>query len=175
MVKIRLRRVGAKKQPSYRVVVADSRSPRDGRFIEVIGFYNPRTEPETVEIKEDRALHWLSVGAQATEAVARLLKKKGTMARFERLKQGEPLEALVAEAEEAVQAAAEVSPRTRREQAIPVAEEPVIEAEAEAEPEPETVPSEAGDEAEEGQEVEPTEVEPAEAGDEGEEVETEEE
>ena len=170
MVKIRLRRVGAKKQPSYRVVVADSRSPRDGRFIEVIGFYNPRTEPETVEIKEDRALHWLSVGAQATEAVARLLKKQGTMARFERLKQGEPLEALVAEAEEAAQAAVEVSPRTRREYATPVAEEPVIEAEAEPEPEPETEPSEAEDEAEEGQEVEP-----AEAGGEGEEVETEEE
>jgi len=173
MVKIRLRRVGAKKQPSYRVVVADSRSPRDGRFIEVIGFYNPRTEPETVEIKEDRALHWLSVGAQATEAVARLLNKQGTMARFERLKQGEPLEALVAEAEEAAQAAAEVSPQTRQEHATPVAEEPAIE--AEPEPEPETEPSEAGDEAEEGQEVEPTEVEPAEAGDEGEEVETEEE
>jgi len=162
MVKIRLRRVGAKKQPSYRVVVADSRSPRDGRFIEVIGFYNPRTEPETVKVNEDRALHWLSVGAQATEAVARLLKKQGTMARFERLKQGEPLEALVAEAEEAARAAGEVSPRTRREHATPVAEEPAVE--------PETGPSGAGDEAEEGQEVEP-----AEAGDEGEEVETEEE
>jgi small subunit ribosomal protein S16 len=162
MVKIRLRRVGAKKQPSYRVVVADSRSPRDGRFIEVIGTYNPRTEPETVEIQEDRALHWLSVGAQATEAVARLLNKQGTMARFERLKQGEPLEALVAEAEEAARAAAEVSPRTRREHAAPTAEEPAMELE--------TAPSEAGDEAEEGQEVEP-----AEAGDEGEEVETEEE
>jgi small subunit ribosomal protein S16 len=172
MVKIRLRRVGAKKQPSYRVVVADSRSPRDGRFIEVIGFYNPRTEPETVKIKEDRALHWLSVGAQATEAVARLLKKQGTMARFERLKQGEPLEALVAEAEEAAQAAVEVSPRTRREHTTPVAEEPAVEPEPEPEPElePETEPSEAGHEAEEGQEVEP-----AEAGDEGEEVETEEE
>ena len=172
MVKIRLRRVGAKKQPSYRVVVADSRSPRDGRFIEVIGFYNPRTEPETVKIKEDRALHWLSVGAQATEAVARLLKKQGTMARFERLKQGEPLEALVAEAEEAAQAAVAVSPRTRREHATPVAEEPAVEPEPEPEPdaEPEPEPSEAGDEAEEGQEVEP-----AEAGDEGEEVETEEE
>ena len=166
MVKIRLRRVGAKKQPSYRVVVADSRSPRDGRFIEAIGFYNPRTEPETVRIKEDRALHWLSVGAQATEAVARLLKKQGTMARFERLKQGEPLEALVAEAEETAQAAVEVSPRTRREHAMPVAEEPAVE----PEPETETEPSEVGHEAEEGQEVEP-----AEAGDEGEEVETEEE
>ena len=89
MVKIRLRRVGAKKQPSYRVVVADSRSPRDGRFIEVIGFYNPRTEPETVTIKEDRALHWLGVGAQPTPAVERLLVNQGTLARLERLKKGE--------------------------------------------------------------------------------------
>jgi small subunit ribosomal protein S16 len=150
MVKIRLRRVGAKKQPSYRVVVADSRAPRDGRFIEVIGFYNPRTEPETVKVKEDRALHWLSVGAQPTESVARLLNKQGTMARFERLKQGEPMEVLVAEAEEAAQAAPVPSPKTRREHVMPVAEEPAME--------PETVVPE---------------VEPAEAGDEGEEVETE--
>lgn len=113
MVKIRLRRVGAKKQPSYRIVVADSRAPRDGRFIEVIGFYNPRTEPETVRIKEDRALHWLSVGAQPTEAVARLLEKQGTLARFARLKAGEPLEALVAEAEADAQAQPAPSPATR--------------------------------------------------------------
>ena len=93
MVKIRLRRVGAKKQASYRVVVADSRAPRDGRFIEVVGFYNPRTEPETVEIKEDRALYWLNVGAQPTEAVVRLLKNKGTLARFERLSRAAGLEA----------------------------------------------------------------------------------
>jgi len=78
MVKIRLRRVGAKKQPSYRVVVTDSRSPRDGRFIETIGHYNPRTEPPTVVIKEERALYWLSQGAQPTDAVNRMLKKLGT-------------------------------------------------------------------------------------------------
>ena len=131
MVKIRLRRVGAKKQPSYRVVVTDSRAPRDGRFIEAIGFHNPRTEPETVQIKEGRALHWLSVGAQPTESVARLLDKQGTMARFERLKQGESMEVLVAEAEEAAQAAPVTSPKTRREHVMPVAEEPVAEPEAE--------------------------------------------
>ena len=141
MVKIRLRRVGAKKQPSYRVVVTDSRAPRDGRFIEAIGFHNPRTEPETVQIKEDRALHWLSVGAQPTEAVARLLDKQGTMARFERLKQGESIEVLVAEAEEAARAAPVTSPKTRREHVMPVAEEPVAEPEAE--------PAGAGDEGEE--------------------------
>ena len=113
-------------------------------FIEVIGFYNPRTEPETVKIKEDRALYWLSAGAQPTEPVVRLLNKWGTMARLERLKQGEPLDALVAEAEEAAQAAMEVSPQTRREHTTPVAEEPAVE--------PETVePVEAGDEVEEGE------------------------
>ena len=98
MVKIRLRRVGAKKQPSYRVVVADSRSPRDGRFIEVIGFYNPRTDPLTVEIKEDRALYWLAQGAQPTSAVAGLLKHLGTLDRLARLKGGEELGVLLSEA-----------------------------------------------------------------------------
>ena len=79
MVRIRLRRVGAKKQPSYRVVVADQRSPRDGRFIEIIGHYNPRTDPPTVVIKEDRALHWLSTGAQPSDPVGRMLKNLGIM------------------------------------------------------------------------------------------------
>ena len=98
MLKIRLRRVGAKKQPSYRVVIADSRSPRDGRFIEIIGFYNPRTEPPTVEIKEDRALYWLSQGAQPTESVASLLQRLGTLDRLARLKSGEALDVLLEEA-----------------------------------------------------------------------------
>ncbi len=79
MVKIRLRRVGAKKQPSYRVVVADSESPRDGRFIETIGHYNPLTNPSTIQIDEARALHWLRQGAQPTEAVAKMLRDLGIM------------------------------------------------------------------------------------------------
>jgi len=79
MVRIRLRRVGAKKQPSYRVVVADQRSPRDGRFIEIIGHYNPRTDPPTVVIKEERALYWLERGAQPSEAVHRMLVNLGIM------------------------------------------------------------------------------------------------
>ncbi|MBN1221173.1 MAG: 30S ribosomal protein S16 [Anaerolineae bacterium] len=99
MVKIRLRRMGAKKQPSYRVVVADSRSPRDGRFLEIIGHYNPRTEPAVVNIQEDRVLHWLSEGAQMTEPVERLLKNLGTLERFARLKEGADLVELLAEAE----------------------------------------------------------------------------
>ncbi len=80
MVRIRLFRVGAIRQPSYRIVVADQRSPRDGRFIEIIGNYNPRTEPATVVVDRERALYWLSKGAQPTEAVARLLEKESVMA-----------------------------------------------------------------------------------------------
>jgi len=114
MVKIRLRRVGAKNQPSYRIVVTDSRSPRDGRFIEKIGFYNPRTEPATVELDEERALYWLSVGAQPSDAVRRLLEKQGTMKRLERLNAGETLEKLAAEAQKEKEARPPVDPRTRR-------------------------------------------------------------
>ncbi len=110
MVKIRLRRMGKKKQPSYRVVVADSRSPRGGHSVETIGFYNPRTEPPTIQIKEDRALYWLSQGAQPTDAVARLLRNKGTLDRFTRFKEGENLESLVAEAAAEEVVAKEVAP-----------------------------------------------------------------
>ena len=76
-VKIRLRRTGAKKAPTYRVIVADSRSPRDGRFIEEIGHYNPRREPVEIVINEERAKVWLKNGAQPTETVKSLLKKSG--------------------------------------------------------------------------------------------------
>jgi len=81
-VKIRLMRVGKKKQPSYRVVVTDSRSPRDGRFIEVLGQYAPRAEPSVVSIDSDRALHWLKVGAQPTEQVGKLLEITGVWAAY---------------------------------------------------------------------------------------------
>ena len=77
MVKMRLRRMGAKKAPFYRVVVADSRYPRDGRFIEEIGYYNPQTEPSEVKIDADKAKAWLVKGAQPTETVRNLLKKSG--------------------------------------------------------------------------------------------------
>ena len=76
-VKIRLRRMGAKKAPFYRVVVADSRSPRDGRFIEEIGYYNPISEPVEVKIDADKAQTWIKNGAQPTETVKALLKKNG--------------------------------------------------------------------------------------------------
>jgi small subunit ribosomal protein S16 len=81
MVKIRLRRMGAKKQPTYRFVVADSRAPRDGAFIEILGHYNPRTEPKTLEVNADKAKEWLSKGAQPTETVRRLFAEKGIMDR----------------------------------------------------------------------------------------------
>ena len=77
MVKLRLRRMGAKKRPSYRIVAADSRSPRDGAFIETVGFYDPITDPATIKVDLERARHWLSVGAQPTETVNSLLKKTG--------------------------------------------------------------------------------------------------
>lgn len=100
MVKIRLRRVGAKKQPHYRIVVADSKSPRDGKVIETIGHYNPRTDPPTVEVDQLRALYWLSVGAQPSEAVKRMLDKLQVMARAEAMKRGEvSLEDLMPELE----------------------------------------------------------------------------
>jgi small subunit ribosomal protein S16 len=75
MVRIRLRRMGAKKSPFYRIVVADKRSPRDGRFIESIGTYNPHTQPETVELQMERAAYWLSSGAQPSDGVIRILQR----------------------------------------------------------------------------------------------------
>lgn len=77
MVKMRLRRMGAKKQPFYRVIVADERSPRNGRFIEEVGYYNPLTEPATIKIDADKAKEWIKNGAQPTETVKVLLKKAG--------------------------------------------------------------------------------------------------
>ncbi len=79
MVKIRLRRMGAKKAPFYRIVVADSRYPRDGRFIEEIGFYNPVSNPAELKVDVDRAQAWIKTGAQPTETVRDLLKKAGAL------------------------------------------------------------------------------------------------
>jgi small subunit ribosomal protein S16 len=78
-VRMRLTRVGSKKNPIYRVVVADSRSPRDGRFIEIVGRYNPQTEPSTIEFNEDKVREWLGKGAQPSETVSRLLKAKNLL------------------------------------------------------------------------------------------------
>ena len=87
MLKIRLRRTGAKKKPSYRLVAADARAPRDGAFVDIIGHYNPLTDPETIVINEEKALHWLSKGAQPTDTAARLLTKAGIMEKSKLVKE----------------------------------------------------------------------------------------
>jgi small subunit ribosomal protein S16 len=97
MLRIRLSRTGKKKQPSYRVVVANIESKRDGRVVERIGHVNPLMNPSEFKIEEDRALYWLSVGAQPSDAVRRLLEKQGTFDRLARLRQGEPLDMLISE------------------------------------------------------------------------------
>ena len=101
MVRLRLRRIGLKGQPTYRIVAADKESPRDGRFLEILGFYNPRTNPATIHVKEDRAYHWMKNGALPTESVEKVFKSAGVMDRFERFKKGDAVEALLQEAEEA--------------------------------------------------------------------------
>ena len=104
MLRIRLRRQGAKKQPTYRIVVADQREARDGRFVEIIGHYNPRTNPAIAHVDEARAFHWLGNGARPSDAVNRIFGWVGTLERFSRLKEGEELAQLLNEAEKAAAA-----------------------------------------------------------------------
>ncbi len=111
MLRIRLRRVGLKKQPSYRMVIAENEWPRDGRFLEIVGRYNPRTSPETIEVEEERMYHWMKNGARPTESVAKLLTKQGTMGRYERVQKGEDLQAVLAEAQTAAETARANTPR----------------------------------------------------------------
>jgi small subunit ribosomal protein S16 len=87
-VKLRLRRMGKKKQPVYKMVAADSRSPRDGKFLEAVGFYNPLTNPHTLDLKEDRIMYWLNVGAQPTHTVKSLLRQKGITLKKELMSKG---------------------------------------------------------------------------------------
>lgn len=88
-VKIRLRRMGAKKNPFYRIVVADSRSPRDGRFIEILGHYDSTTQPAVVAIDEEKAINWLKKGAQPTDTVKTLFAKQGILKKWDELKHAE--------------------------------------------------------------------------------------
>lgn len=113
MVRIRLRRIGLRHQPSYRVIAADKEAPRDGRFLEILGSYNPRTEPFTLEVNEARVYHWLSVGAQPSESVVQLFKSTGIMDRFARLKAGETEEKLLEESK-AYFDNRKVNPQTRQ-------------------------------------------------------------
>jgi small subunit ribosomal protein S16 len=140
-VKIRLMRVGKKKQPTYRVVVADSRSPRDGRYIETIGHYGPRQEPSLVEIDDEKALGWLRQGAQLTERVHKLLVSSGVWDRF----QAEQPKAAARVKVPAKKPAKPVAPATPTPPAAaePAAGEPAAPAEAAAQPEaaaPDTPP-----------------------------------
>ena len=98
MVRIRLRRTGLRHQPSYRIMAAEKESPRDGRFLEILGSYNPRSNPFGFEVDEGRIYHWLNTGAQASESVLKLFKSVGLLERFDRFKKGEPVEALLTEA-----------------------------------------------------------------------------
>ena len=153
MVRIRLRRMGAKKKPFYRIVVADQRSPRDGRFIETIGTYNPLTEPETVDLKLARAAHWLSVGAQPTDAVARLLQQRKLLD-----ENGKPIPL----SEDALQEAADAVPEAAAAEASPSEAEGVetaadeAEADAAVEPTADAAPDAGVPEADADAAVEPT-------------------
>ncbi len=111
MVRLRLRKVGSKAQQSFRIVAADREHPRDGRFLENVGNYNPRTQPATIVVDEAAAFKWLKNGAQPSESVEKLFKVTGTRERFERLKKGEALEALLAEAGAAA-TARQANPKT---------------------------------------------------------------
>lgn len=101
MVRLRLRRVGGNNQPTFRVVAADKESPRNGRFIEIVGFYNPRTQPATIQLKEDRIYEWISKGAQPSDSAMAVFKTAGLLERYERFKTGEKVDALLQEAEAA--------------------------------------------------------------------------
>ena len=114
MVRIRLRRVGSKRQPSYRIVAAEKESPRDGRFLEILGFYNPRTQPATIQLKEDRIFDWMNKGAQPSDSAAQVFQSAGLTGRYDRLKKGEALETLMAEAA-AAETARNIDPKTSRE------------------------------------------------------------
>lgn len=112
MVRIRLRRTGLKKQASFRIVAANEESPRDGKFLEILGFYNPRTDPPTIEVQEDRVYYWMGNGAQPSDSVTKLFNSIGLLDRFARYKSGEPMEALLEEAK-AAKDKRQVSVKTR--------------------------------------------------------------
>lgn len=101
MVRIRLRRTGLKHQTTYRIMAADKESPRDGRFLEILGSYNPRTNPSTVEINESRVYDWMNQGAQPSDSVIMVFKSVGLLDRYARLKTGESREALLEESKTA--------------------------------------------------------------------------
>ncbi|MDP2328226.1 MAG: 30S ribosomal protein S16 [Dehalococcoidia bacterium] len=130
MLKIRLRRTGQKHQPSYRVVVADKDAPRDGKFIEILGHYNPRTEPVTFEVKADRVQHWIGVGAQPSDTVHRLLHQRGIVTSEPPKRDTKPTKVEREAAEAAAKAA--IEEKKAAEAAAKAAAEEAAKAEAEA-------------------------------------------
>ena len=112
MVRIRLRRTGLRNQPSFRIVAAEKESPRDGKFLENLGSYNPRTDPFTFKVKEDRVYHWLNNGAQPSESVTQIFNSVGLLDRYKKFKDGEPIEKILEEAK-AYYESRTVDPKTR--------------------------------------------------------------
>lgn len=110
-VKLRLRRMGKKRQPLYKIVAVDSRAPRDGKFIEAVGWYNPKSQPQTVRIDEERALYWLGVGAQPTDTVKSLLRQTGITLKRELVRRGLPEELIQSEMEK-WRSSRKIMPRT---------------------------------------------------------------
>ena len=165
MLRIRLSRVGKKKQPAYRIVVADSRSPRDGSFLKIIGHYNPLTEPTTLVVKEDEAVHWLEKGAKPSDTAAKLLTRIGVMERAGRPPfryQGKDMPALPKKkAAGAAKPAAEPAAKAEAPPSAETAEPPVQEPPSEAAPAAEVGALEENPAAAEaGGEKPPTEIEP---------------
>ena len=159
MLRIRLRRVGKKGNPSYRIVVAESSSPRDGAYLEWIGNYDPMADPPAITIKEDRAGHWLSKGAQPSDAVARILDKRGLFQRTEEFRNatGKSSDSVTA-----VEAAPEAPTLTITATPVAVAEEAPVDDASAAEPKPEEAVDDPVDEAPaEEAEVPPEETEAA--------------
>ena len=156
MLRIRLRRQGAKKQPTYRIVVADQRHARDGRFVEVIGHYNPRTEPAVAHVDEERAFHWLGNGASPSEAVARIFGWTGTQERFLRLKGGEEVSKLLAEAYKA--ASERPAPRQTRRDAPKVVAKPKVGSDESLEADNQNVVSDPGQQFDSNKDQDETEL-----------------
>jgi small subunit ribosomal protein S16 len=140
-VKLRLRRMGKKKQPIYKLVAADSRSPRDGKFLEAVGFYNPLTNPHTLDLKEDRIMYWLNVGAQPTHTVKSLLRQKGINLKKELISKGFDEEKVKSEIEN-WQKLKEAGSKKRTEKKLSRKAKAKQEAEAAAPPAEEQAPAE---------------------------------
>lgn len=140
-VKLRLRRMGKKKQPIYKMVAADSRSPRDGKFLEAVGFYNPLTNPHTLDLKEDRIMYWLNVGAQPTHTVKSLLRQKGINLKRELVSKGFDEEKVKSEIEN-WQKLKEAGSKKRTEKKLSRKAKAKQEAEAAAPPAEEQAPAE---------------------------------